>query len=40
METNTPAGTQPVAEWYHVRDDKIARLQAYFDARPFAALRQ
>jgi ketosteroid isomerase-like protein len=40
MVTNTPAGTQPVAEWYTVRGDKIGRLQVYFDARPFAALRE
>jgi ketosteroid isomerase-like protein len=40
MVTDTPAGTQPVAEWYHVRDGKIDSLQAYFDSRPFAALRE
>jgi ketosteroid isomerase-like protein len=26
----------PVAEWYTVRDGKIAQLRAYFDARPFS----
>jgi ketosteroid isomerase-like protein len=40
MVTNTPAGTQPIAEWHHVRGGKIASLRAYFDARPFAALRE
>jgi ketosteroid isomerase-like protein len=33
-----PVGTAPVAEWYTVRDGKIASMQAFFDARPFAAL--
>jgi ketosteroid isomerase-like protein len=40
MVTRTPAGTQPIAEWYHVRDGRIDSLRAYFDARPFAALRE
>jgi ketosteroid isomerase-like protein len=40
METNTPAGTQPIAEWHRVRGDKMAGLQAYFDTRPFATLRE
>jgi ketosteroid isomerase-like protein len=40
MVTNTPAGTQPIAEWYRVRGDKIASIQAYFDSQPFAALRE
>jgi ketosteroid isomerase-like protein len=31
-------GTAPVAEWYTVRDAKIASMQAFFDARPFAPL--
>jgi ketosteroid isomerase-like protein len=39
MITNTPAGSQPIAEWYRVRDGKIAELRVYFDARAFAALR-
>ena len=30
--------TAPVAEWYKVRDGKIASMQAFFDARPFAAM--
>jgi limonene-1,2-epoxide hydrolase len=38
MVTNTPAGTAFIAEWYQVRDEKIAALRAVFDARPFAAL--
>jgi ketosteroid isomerase-like protein len=33
---DTPVAAAPVAEWYTVRDGKIARLRAYFDARPFA----
>jgi ketosteroid isomerase-like protein len=32
----TPQGSAPVAEWYRVEGDKIARVQVYFDARPFA----
>jgi SnoaL-like domain len=40
LVTDSPAGTQPVAEWYRVRGEKIGRLQVYFDARPFAALRE
>jgi SnoaL-like domain len=39
MVTNTPAGTQPIAEWYQVRGDRIGAIQVYFDSRPFAALR-
>src|SRR5436190_22232024 len=38
MVTNTPAGTAFIAEWYQVKDGKIAALRAVFDARPFAAL--
>jgi ketosteroid isomerase-like protein len=38
MVTNTPAGTAFIAEWYQVRDGRIAALRAVFDARPFAAL--
>ena len=33
-----PVPTAPVAEWYTVRDGKIASMQAFFDARPFAAM--
>ena len=33
---DTPVAKAPVAEWYTVRDGKITRLRAYFDARPFA----
>jgi hypothetical protein len=40
MVTSTPAGTQPIAEWYRVRDGKIGAIQVYFDSRPFAALRE
>jgi ketosteroid isomerase-like protein len=34
----TPVPTSPVAEWYTVRDGKIVSMQAFFDARPFAAM--
>jgi hypothetical protein len=27
-----------IAEWYSVRDERIARMLVLFDARPFAAL--
>ena len=40
LVTKTPAGTAPVAEWYRVRDGRIAAIQAFFDARPFAAMRE
>jgi ketosteroid isomerase-like protein len=33
-----PVPDAPVAEWYTVRDGKIAAIQAFFDARPFAAM--
>lgn len=36
QELDTPVGRSPVAEWYRVRDGKIAEVQVYFDARPFA----
>jgi ketosteroid isomerase-like protein len=36
--TNTPAGTAPTAEWYHLRNGKISAVRVYFDARPFAAM--
>ena len=34
---DTPIAKAPVAERYIVRDGKITKLRAYFDARPFAA---
>jgi hypothetical protein len=37
MVTNTPAGTAPIAEWYHVDGDKISAIRVFFDARPFAS---
>lgn len=37
LVTTTPAGAAPIAEWFQVRDDKIAAIKVYFDARPFAA---
>ena len=33
-----PIPTAPVAEWYTVKGGKIASIQAFFDARPFAAM--
>ncbi len=33
-----PIPNAAVAEWYTVRDGKIASMQAFFDARPFAAM--
>ena len=33
-----PIPTAAVAEWYTVRDGKIASMQAFFDARPFAPM--
>ncbi|SRR5260370_14908439 len=38
LVTNTPAGTAPTAEWYHVRDGKISAVRVFFDARPFAPM--
>ena len=38
MVTNTPAGTAFIAEWYQVKEGKIAATRAVFDARPFAPL--
>ena len=35
-EMLTPMGSAPIAEWHHVRDGKIDRIQVYFDPRPFA----
>lgn len=34
---DTPVARAPVAEWFTVKDGRIAELRAYFDARPFAA---
>jgi limonene-1,2-epoxide hydrolase len=36
---DTPVATAPVAEWFTVKDGRIAELRAYFDARPFAPPR-
>ena len=33
-----PVETARIAEWYTVRDGRIASIQAFFDARPFAAM--
>lgn len=35
LVTDTPAGTVPMAGWYHVRGGKIASVRVFFDARPF-----
>lgn len=28
----------PTAEWYRIRDGRIAAIRVFFDARPFASL--
>jgi ketosteroid isomerase-like protein len=33
-----PIERSAIAEWFRVRDGKIASLEAFFDARPFAPL--
>ena len=33
-----PVPDAPVAEWFVLRDGRIASIRAYFDARPFAAM--
>ena len=33
-----PVPDAPVAEWFVVRDGRIASIRAYFDARPFAPM--
>ena len=38
--TQTPAGTVPIFERYHVRDGKIDAVQTVFDTQPFAAMRE
>ena len=38
LVTNTPAGSYPTAEWYHMRDGKISAVRVFFDARPFAPM--
>ncbi len=40
LVTKTPAGTALVAEWHHVRGEKIDSVRVIFDARPFAAMFQ
>ena len=37
LETG-PVPNAPTAEWYRVKDGKIAEIRVYFDARPFAPL--
>lgn len=38
LVTNTPAGSSPTVEWYHMRDGKISAVRVFFDARPFAPM--
>jgi hypothetical protein len=38
METNTAAGTAFICEWFRIRGNRIAWMQAVFDARPFAPM--
>ena len=38
MITDTPIGTAPIAEWFHVNGEKIDAIRVFFDARPFAAM--
>jgi ketosteroid isomerase-like protein len=38
MVTETPIGTAPISEWFHVRGNKIDSIRVFFDARPFAAM--
>ena len=33
-----PVESSAVAEWYTIRDGKIASIQAFFDARPFTPM--
>jgi hypothetical protein len=34
--TPAPVPSAPTAEWYQVRDGRIAAIRVFFDARPFA----
>lgn len=36
LQTATPAGDAPVAEWYQVADGRISMIRVFFDARPFS----
>ena len=39
LETKAPAeATTLVAEWHHIRNGKISRVESAFDGRPFAAM--
>jgi len=38
LVTNSPTGTAFVAEWFQVKDGKIAAIQVVFDPRPFELL--
>jgi hypothetical protein len=39
MVTTTPAGTQPVCEWFGVEAGRIVWIRTIFDTAPFAFLR-
>jgi hypothetical protein len=39
MVTKTPAGTQPIVDWFGVEGDRIAWIRTIFDTAPFAFLR-
>jgi hypothetical protein len=38
METNSPAGTAFICEWFHVAGGRIDSIRVVFDARPFAPM--
>jgi limonene-1,2-epoxide hydrolase len=38
MVTKTAVGTSRIAEWFQVEGERIAAIQAVFDARPWAPL--
>ena len=40
LVTNSPAGTQPCAEWYTVKGNQISHIRVLFDARPFAPMME
>lgn len=39
LMTATPIGPSPMAEYFELRDGRIASLHAHFDARPWVALQ-
>jgi limonene-1,2-epoxide hydrolase len=38
MNTNTPAGTSFISEWFRIKGNKISEVRVVFDARSFAAI--